>query len=60
MCNYTVLNDNIINDIKSVATKFNHFFYSIANTINMKTPKAKKNHKQYLRLANVNSLQPNP
>ena len=54
------INDKIINDSKSIASKFNDFFGSIANTIDVKTPKSKTNHRQYLRHANMNSLLLNP
>ena len=47
------INDKIINDSKSIATKFHDSFGSIANTIDIKTPKSKANHKQYLRHANL-------
>ena len=54
------INGKIIIDSKPIATKFNDFFGSIANTIDMKTSKSKAIHKQYLRHANINSLLLNP
>lgn len=49
-----MINDKTINDSRSISTKFNDFFGSKANTINMKKPKSQTNYKQYLRHTNVN------
>ena len=54
------INDKILSDTKSIATKVKDSFGSIAHTVNKKTPKSKANHKQYLRYANINSVQLNP
>ena len=35
------MDEKIINDSKSIATKFNNFFGSMSKTIDMKTPPAK-------------------
>lgn len=51
------IKDTIINDSRPIALKSNVFFGSIANTINVKTPKSKANNKQYLRHANIKSPQ---
>ena len=54
------IKDKIINDGRSIALKSNEFFGSIANPIDMKTPKSKINQKQDLRHANIKSLPLNP
>ena len=35
------MDEKIINDSKSIGTKFNNFFGSMSKTIDMKTPPAK-------------------
>ena len=49
-------NNTIINDSKSIASKFNEFFGSVAKEIDKKIPKSKRTYTDYLKNRNLNSL----
>ena len=46
----------IINDRKSIASKFSEFFGSVAKEIDKKIPKSKRTYTDYLKNRNLNSL----
>lgn len=50
-----MINDKTINDSRSISTKFNDFFGSKANTINMKKPKSQTNYKTIFKTCKCKS-----
>ena len=50
------INNVIINDRKSIASKFSEFFGSVAKEIDKKIPKSKRTYTDYLKNRNLNSL----
>ena len=50
----------ITNDSKSIASKYNVFFGSVAKEIDKEIPKFKRTYTNYLKNRNLNSILLNP
>ena len=57
---YSFVAEVTFNDIKSIASKFNEFFSSVAKETDMKIPKSTRSYTNYLKNRNLNSLLLNP